>query len=298
MLPLVRRLPEPIKAPIRRQFMRYRQRNEPAETLSRRERWDRDGYLILPKLFDRAQVARGARGFDEAWETRELGDRDLVIDAFVLGPKSKRMRLRDAPDAAREHVYKLNDMYLVDDFIRSLILAEPLVEAMRELVDDDVVAINTLHFERGSSQQYHVDTYYMPPPPGGRLIVSSICLEDVHPDAGPLKYYRGSHNIQPYINCDEDRRVRNPSELADATAYVMRCCADLGLQPSTFCGRRGDTFLWHELLVHGGTEIADMARTRRSIVTHYWTRRAMPAGSDVVPSHGGYYLRRPHQPIS
>jgi len=297
MLPLVRHLPEPIKAPIRRQVVRYRERNEPAETLSRRERWDRDGYLILPKLFDRNQVARGAKTFDDAWATRAADDRSLVIDAFVTGGTPQRLRLRDAPDAARLQVYKLNDMYLVDEFVRSLILAEPLVEAMRELVDDDVVAINSLHFERGSNQQYHVDTYYMPPPPGGQLIVSSICLENVHPDAGPLKYYRGSHKIPPYLNPDGDRRARNTDELAVATEYFMGRCAEFGLQPSTFCGRRGDTFLWHEQLLHGGTEIADMARTRRSLVTHYWTKSAMPAGSDIVRSGAGYYLRRDHQSI-
>jgi phytanoyl-CoA hydroxylase len=298
MLPLVRRLPEPIKAPIRRQVVRYRERREPPETLTRRERWDRDGYLILPKLFDRTQVARGAKGFDDAWASRTTDDRSLVLDAFVTGGVPRRVRLADAPEAARTQVYKLNDMYLVDELVRSLILAEPLVEAIRELVDDDVVAINSLHFERGSTQQFHVDTYYMPPPTGGELIVSSICLEDVHPDAGPLKYYRGSHKISPYLNADGDRRVHNTEELGIATEYMLGMCDEFGLQPSTFLGRKGDTFLWHEQLLHGGTEIADMRRTRRSIVTHYWTKSTMPVGSDVVPWGAGYYLRRDHQSLT
>ena len=40
--------------------------------------------------------------------------------------------------------------------------------------------------------------------------------------------------------------------------------------------RAGDVFLWHEQLLHGGTEIADMQRTRKSLVTHYWTKSSMP----------------------
>ncbi len=293
-----RRIPEPVKAPLRKSVAQYRQRTAPPETLTRRELWDRDGYLILPKLFDRATVARGAKVFDDAWATRTTDDRELVIDAYVTGGTPCRLPFGQAPDEARRQVYKLNDMYLVDDFIRSLVLAEPLLEAMRELVDDDVVAINSLHFERGSTQQYHVDTYYMPPPTGGELIVSSICLENVHPDAGPLKYYRGSHKIAPYLNADGDRRARNPDELATATEYFDGKCKEYGLQPSTFCGRRGDTFLWHEQLLHGGSPIADMTRTRRSLVTHYWTKSSMPADADIVRFGAGYYLRRPHQSIT
>lgn len=303
---LVSRLPEPIKAPIRRRVVAYGQRvNAPIEPLvharaasAQRQRWDRDGYLILPRLFDAEQVARAAAGFDQAWADRVVDDRSLVIDAFVTGGTPQRMHLRDAPDHARAQVYKLNDLYLVDNIVRSMVLAEPLLAAMRELVDDDVVAINSLHFERGSSQQYHVDTYYMPPPANGELIVSSICLEDVHPDAGPLKYFPGSHLIEPFINDVGDRRARNQAELAVATEYFAGKCAERNLTDTTFCGTAGDTFLWHEQLLHGGSDIVDMSRTRRSIVTHYWTKSSMPPDADIVAFGAGYYLRRDPQPVS
>jgi ectoine hydroxylase-related dioxygenase (phytanoyl-CoA dioxygenase family) len=296
---LVSRLPEPIKAPIRRRVVAYGQRVNASAPLtqSQHDRWERDGYLILPQLFSPTKVARGAAGFDEAWARRQHEDRGLVIDAYVTGGVQQRMRLGAAPDVARAEVYKLNDLYLVDDVVRSMVLAEPLVAAMRELVGDDVVAINSLHFERGSTQQYHVDTYYMPPPPGGQLIVSSICLEDVHPDAGPLMYYPGSHLIEPFLNDSGDRRCRNPAELAVATEYFAGRCAEQGLEPTTFCGSAGDTFLWHEQLLHGGSAIADMARTRRSIVTHYWTKSTMLPDAVVVPWGAGYYLQRDHAPV-
>jgi hypothetical protein len=70
-----------------------------------------------------------------------------------------------------------------------------------------------------------------------------------------------------------------------------------GLQATTFCGAAGDTFLWHEQLLHGGTPIADMTRTRRSLVTHYWTKSSMSPDADIVRFAGGYYLRRPHQSL-
>src|SRR6478672_592530 len=108
--PLVRRLPEPIKAPLRQQVVRRRERNTPpVPPPSRRELWDRDGYLILAGLFDPAQARWAANGFDHAWDTRREHGRGLVIDAFVtgVGGAPQRMRLADAPDEAREQVYKL-----------------------------------------------------------------------------------------------------------------------------------------------------------------------------------------------
>ena len=38
-----------------------------------------------------------------------------------------------------------------------------------------------------------------------------------------------------------------------------------------FTCRRGDAFIWHGGLVHGGTPIDDAAKTRRSFVVHYCT---------------------------
>ncbi|MEC9210479.1 MAG: phytanoyl-CoA dioxygenase, partial [Actinomycetota bacterium] len=32
---------------------------------------------------------------------------------------------------------------------------------------------------------------------------------------------------------------------------------------------KGELFIWHPLLVHGGSEIIDPARTRKSYVCHY-----------------------------
>jgi hypothetical protein len=69
------------------------------------------------------------------------------------------------------------------------------------------------------------------------------------------------------------------------------------LQDTTFCGKAGDTFLWHEQLLHGGSDIVDMRRTRRSIVTHYWTKSSMAADADIVPYGAGFYLRRDPQPV-
>jgi hypothetical protein len=50
---------------------------------------------------------------------------------------------------------------------------------------------NSLNFERGSQQPFHIDTWYMPPPVEGRMVVASIAVDDVDADNGPMAYYPG-----------------------------------------------------------------------------------------------------------
>ncbi len=57
-----------------------------------------------------------------------------------------------------------------------------------------------------------------------------------------------------------------------------------GLEVEQLTCRRGDAFIWHAGLVHGGSRIADETRTRKSFVTHYCTAanyRTRTAGMKV-----------------
>jgi ectoine hydroxylase-related dioxygenase (phytanoyl-CoA dioxygenase family) len=56
-----------------------------------------------------------------------------------------------------------------------------------------------------------------------------------------------------------------------------------------FTCRRGDAFIWHAGLVHGGTPIEDAGRTRRSFVVHYCTaanKKSRTAGMRVRDGEG------------
>src|SRR5207244_597547 len=103
------------------------------------------------------------------------------------------------------------------------------------------------NFERGSQQDYHFDTYYMPGPCTDGLVVSSVCLEDVHPDAGPLTYFPGSHEIPPY-RFSHGALHAVVDEMEEATDYARAEIAERGLQAQEFHGHAGDVFIWHEQL--------------------------------------------------
>lgn len=260
--------------------------------------WRQNGYVILDHCFGADEMARTRDFVDRMWSERTSTRSPLTIDVFLepFDPRMTRMPFHSAPEEARDSVYKLNDAYLEHAYIRDIALAKKITDAIIELIEDEPCICNSLIFERGSQQGLHVDTYYMPPPEGSALIVTSVCLEDVHPDAGPVQYVPGSHLLAPYRNPDGGRHVRSAEDQADADRAMRHKLAEFGRKTEPFLGRAGDVLIWHEELVHGGSPIVDMARTRMSLVTHYWGHSAI-ASDRKMRHNGGYYLRRLQQPV-
>ena len=262
---------------------------------NQREKWNSNGFVVLESFFNDERIRQANAELDRFWSERRSPSNPFVID--VYDGVSSRRYLRDTEDDARNHVYKLNDAYLESKLTRDLCLDDRLASVLRELSQGPVSICNSLHFERGSEQPLHFDTYYMPPPHGGRLIVTSICLEDVHPDAGPVAYVPGSHALPPFFNNDGTRHVRDTIEHSLATDHVNELIAQHNLAQEFFLGRRGDVLIWHEQLYHGGSPIVDRDRTRRSLVTHYW-RTAELDPALLEPHRTSHYLRRQHQPVA
>ena len=127
------------------------------------------------------------------------------------------------------------------------------------------------------------------------MVVTSVCLEDVTADAGPLFYYAGSQKIPPYRFSD-GRLNAIPGEMTQVHAYLDGEIAERGLSRETFLGRKGDVFIWSCQIAHGGTPIANPKSTRRSLVTHYWRADDMPRHK-LEPRNGGYYFARAPQPV-
>jgi len=169
-----------------------------ALTPEQKEKWERDGYLILPQFFGPDIVdpvnALIERLSNPAARSAELAHR-VVIDMLAGAAQSRRMRLADAPDEAFRRPIKFNDLMLECAEIRACNLHPRLVPILDALLDGPPVACNSLNFIQGSEQTEHIDSWFMPPPVPDKMVVTSVCLEDVHPDAGPLFYLPGSQKI-------------------------------------------------------------------------------------------------------
>jgi ectoine hydroxylase-related dioxygenase (phytanoyl-CoA dioxygenase family) len=268
----------------------------PAIALDEAQRvcWEEQGFVVLPQLFGSEQIAQMNDLVDELWKSRRTNDRDLIIDVFIGTPDERRIRFRNAPDDARKVPYKLDDVYLVSEVARSLVLDERLVRVIDELLVGAPIAFNSLTFERGSQQEFHFDTFYMPPSVPNKMCASWIALEDTDDTAGPLVYYPGSHKIPPYYFSDGRLNV-TVDELGSFREYIGRELERHELSSVSFPARAGDVFIWHAQLFHGGAPIKDMTRTRRSIVTHYFRTQEMSPEAVIDVGGGRFYLQRPHQ---
>ena len=248
--------------------------------------WNRDGFLILRGFLSPAQIARVRAVLDDEWTRRPGNDHDVDM---LTGPDAGRIfKMQHAPAAARAEAYKLNNLFGRRGEIRQVALAPNLRAALDQLLDGEPLICNSLNFERGSQQRFHIDTWYMPPPVEGKMVVASICIDDVDADNGPVAYYPGSHLIPPYRFSD-GRLNEKPDEVAQCKAYLEREIAARGLREEEFRGKSGDVLLWHAQLLHGGRPILDMAKTRSSLVVHYWRAQDLPAAHvRRDPSCGAY----------
>ena len=161
---------------------------------------------------------------------------------------------------------RVQDAWLVNDPIRRLATSPAVTTFLTELYQREAFPFQTLNFPKGSEQDTHSDTWHFNSLPAGFMCGVWVALEDIHPDSGPLHYYPGSHRLPIFASSDV------PGGPAGYTDHIAGSVAGAGLVRETAPIRRGQAFVWAANLFHGGTPIADPARTRLSQVTHYYFR--------------------------
>ena len=256
------------------------------------EQFERDGFLALPSYFPAQEVDRAITAIDEVLRTRPA---EVVVDDLAINERTFLTSARD-PKNGR---FKYNDLYLLLGELRSLALAPELSALLSALLGGRrPVLCYSLTFEHGSGQPIHIDSLYMTPKTQSHLLATWIALEDVHPDAGPLIYYPGSHKIPLYTFQDGTHHARQ-EEMEDWTAYIRAEMERRGIPGKRFLARKGDLFIWHSDLVHGGSEIGDATKTRRSLVYHYFTEAdcRRKKHSQLEELNGALWLNRLPPPV-
>jgi phytanoyl-CoA hydroxylase len=258
-----------------------------------RDHWNDNGYLVVEGFFSETDVKVIEEALVRTWRLRPS---NVTVDDLATG---ERLRASQVTDEARKHNFKVNDIYLVDPEVRAVISSERVVALTGELLEDQPVVCNTLNLERGSQQADHLDTLYMTPRSDRGLVATWMALEDTHADAGPLRYWPGSHRIEPFRFSNGSLHVAD-NEMSHWADYMASSVESHGLAQQTFIAERGDLFIWNALLLHGGSEICNPNLTRNSLVTHFWSKSDCDAGSILTrPTEGGagFWMDRPSQPI-
>lgn len=249
--------------------------------------WEANGFLALRGFMPLDEVARVRDAVDAEWANRAGNDHE--VDILTGAHAGRTLKMHEAPELARREVYKLNNLFARRPEIRRVALSPRMRRACMQLLGAEPLICNSLNFERGSQQPFHLDTWYMPPPVEGMMVAAWFAIDDVDAENGPLVYYPGSHRIPPY-RFSHGRLNEIAAERPACDAYLEREIAARKLQPVEFHGRSGDVFIWHGQLLHGGRAIRDMSRTRGSLVVHYWRKCDVPPEQVRIDPPGGSYL--------
>jgi ectoine hydroxylase-related dioxygenase (phytanoyl-CoA dioxygenase family) len=249
--------------------------------------WEDNGFLTLDGFLSRDEVDAVRAAVDAEWANPAGNDHEIDV---LTGPGAGRAyRMCEAPQGARQHAYKLNNLFARRPAIRRIALSPRLKGVLAQLLGGEPLICNSLNFERGSQQEFHIDSWYMPPPVDGNMVAAWFAIDDVDSDNGPLAYYPGSHRIPPY-RFSQGRLNEIPEEKPLCRAYLDREIAARGLRDVEFHAKSGDVFIWHGQLLHAGRPIRDMARTRASMVIHYWRACDVPRAHVRVDPASGNYL--------
>ncbi len=152
-----------------------------------------------------------------------------------------------------------------------------ILKLLTAIFDDQAVPCQTLNFIHGSQQGIHHDLIHLTPFPQGLMCGVWVSLEDIHPDAGPLIVYPGSHRLpRLYTRTVGTEKVRPGSSWAEFAARyspkVMEQINQAGLEPVYYTPKAGSALIWHENLAHGGSPRKNDELTRKSMVSHYFAR--------------------------
>ena len=239
----------------------------------------KNGYVILEQAV--AHDAIDAYQRDLQGATR--GGSPLQASVPVAGPQDKSVVPLAEADINKP-LTKVLDTYVHLKSAHRLIYSRPIVDFLKLVFEENILAFQGLHFERGSTQAVHQDTAYVVLEQPMALCASWIALEDVKPGSGELIYYPGSHRLPDWLYSGTHKhfnheRDKHEEHLAHLKALNDRSL-ESGLKLESFLPKKGDALIWAADLAHGGSEITDTSLTRRSLVTHY-------TGASQVP----YYFR-------
>ncbi len=232
--------------------------------------WVQFGYVAFPAAIDPVVIDAYLADVDEILATREKFG--MRVTAQHYGTR----RIGDLPpDAFEEPHFRLMDAHNPSVAGKMLALAPRVVSFLSHVFRDTPVAMQSLTFKYGSEQATHQDFPYVVSGVTSHLAASWIALEDVHPDAGPLGYFPGSHTIRKFDW--EDGLHYHPGVKKNPDHFKVHLeeeCRKAGLEQKTFCAKKGDVFIWHAALAHSGRPVNTPGITRKSFVTHFSTKQA------------------------
>jgi Phytanoyl-CoA dioxygenase (PhyH) len=239
--------------------------------------WIHNGYVILEQAIPVDVVDAAARDLERAYAG---GFPKLRFECHGVSVEHMTWRPEINP-----HPAKALDIHHYSPAIRELMFADAIADFLALIFEAKAFASQSLGFLRGSAQEGHQDSAYVPFTIPRQFAASWTALEDVTLGAGELFYYPGSHRWPDFIYADRFKSVSEVQRMngdRDMRAEIVRHVESLeqrakqaGIAKMPFAARKGDVLIWHADLVHGGNPVSQSV-TRKSIVTHYCPKHLAP----------------------
>jgi ectoine hydroxylase-related dioxygenase (phytanoyl-CoA dioxygenase family) len=217
----------------------------------------KNGYTIIRKGVDNELANQVISEFD-AWSS-------IPENQFVPFQQER---------VTNFHMHSKNTLDLVTNTYVNKILSS--------LLNNEQTVYCSLFFREGSSGGYQRDTPHFYTNPIDQYYGVLYALEDIDVNSGPLKYYIGSHKIENVDGHEIYNSIYTDNDTLDLntdfrcfiqyTEQTENKCKELKLTEVNIKNNKkiekGDIFIWHPRLLHGGSEIIDKTLTQYSMVTY------------------------------
>ena len=181
--------------------------------------------------------------------------------------------------------------------------ADAVAEFLGLIFEAKTFASQTLGFLRGSAQEGHQDSAYVPYTIPRQFAATWAALEDVTIGAGELFYYPGSHRFDDFIYKDHYKSVHEAHRMtgeSPAREQIERHvhsleerAAQRGIPKMPFAAKKGDVLVWHADLVHGGKS----GLARHHAQEHRDALLSEAPLAAVLRAHGDQTLGPPRAPL-
>jgi ectoine hydroxylase-related dioxygenase (phytanoyl-CoA dioxygenase family) len=176
---------------------------------------------------------------------------------------------------------QLVDVYIALPEALELFTSPALMRFLKLLFDRNPLLFQSLSFDQGSQQGLHQDTAYVVVNRPLKFAACRIALEDVAEGSGELMYAPGSHRHPdlPFFGPDRKHWQFDPDgqkALDDWHSFLVASAVAPPDGLKTFLAKKGDIFVWHADLAHGGSRVTRRDLTRPGLVGHFGPQSAKP----------------------
>lgn len=244
---------------------------------------------------------------DHGWVILRKSVDHGVIDQLKQEVQDYRLRNKaETVDSKTGDGLRIGLLHAANRTAREVGLNEQARTFLRWAFEDEPVMFGSLTFDIGSEQEPHIDAAFFYTQPETSMAGVWTAFEDIHEDSGPLFYVDKSHEW-PRLKA-ADALDRNPElkarvmeyrasgrgidkELSDEVykAYIAEVERLMEVNAGDKLPAmldKGDVFVWHPWLVHGGLPRLDRDLTRRSMVVHYIGSKSTLWNQDNFFLHG------------